>query len=639
MTVINRNDAPNHLFNIPELDFSRDLFAEPLGGSWFTLGTWTIKPRRDERGVEDTVQRQSLLIAPGQFEEIFEYLKSVGNVIHNLGQPGGSINYRGGAEEYKYIPFYQFEVSGALPPGEPLVFLRSATSGNRLFINPDLSLYFELEEKKCGSGIWSDPRRGVDALVHRNRGNLEVVEIQVDYLREYLQARQMSLLIGHYRHLHLFDPPESAIERFVVGEVILGSPGQGAKAILQNWGLRQSITGAPPFLQRRLHFWLEIRPQEIDVDDPWAEEPPFDPYTFVLPTRVGQVAPARWAHFRQTEELKFQGEVCDFMTPVYFRQEVLTKYQGAPGFDLEDNGAISCYNYWGLVRSTARVGNELLATGIGDFAEGVPFEEWPHWKQYAVEPPSPETAKALGQEQTVPDAVNCLVKALDTLNIAFANMAASIGMGTLTSLWGGSLDSLAGRHLKWVYPTNADEDEFLKRATLISTLALESLESASLRNLLKGVGSSLHMNDEEPPQPLGSRNLLQRLTLIAALIENFQPDIAGIPMLVRQAEGKIRITGKLDLQAELEILHRRVREELAPLAFLYDLRTHGGLAHAPNKERVATAAAKLGLPEKNWHRTDYLRLLNIVTDGVYHIVRHLEMATEIIASGGLCEPE
>jgi hypothetical protein len=36
--------------------------------------------------------------------------------------------------------------------------------------------------------------------------------------------------------------------------------------------------------------------------------------------------------------------------------------------------------------------NMQLALGattaaIGDFAEGVPFEERPHWKQYAVEPP------------------------------------------------------------------------------------------------------------------------------------------------------------------------------------------------------------------------------------------------------------
>lgn len=66
------------------------------------------------------------------------------------------------------------------------------------------------------------------------------------------------------------------------------------------------------------------------------------------------------------------------MDRVYFRQEVLTKYEGASGFEVGDDGSVSCHNYWGLVRSTARLGNELLATAIGDFAEGVPFEEWLH---------------------------------------------------------------------------------------------------------------------------------------------------------------------------------------------------------------------------------------------------------------------
>jgi hypothetical protein len=635
--IINRNDAPSHLFNIPELDFSGDLFAERLGGPWFRLGAWTISRRRDERGVEDVVSRQSLLLASEYFAEVFDKLESIGNVIGNLGKPGSSVLYGGEEKEYKYTPFHRFEFPFASAVGEPLVFVHSSTSGIQLIINPDLWLFFELEEKTQGNGIWWwDPRRGVDALIQRvlDQGNLGVAEIRVDYLRKYLQARQMSLLVGHYRHLHLFDPSHSTIGAFVEEDVNLGSSEQGTKVIVQNWGFRQDIPSTPPFLQRRLHLWFEIRPQEIDVDDPWADQPSFDPYTFTLPTRVGPVAPARWKHFRHTEGRTFEGESCDFMSRVCFRQEVLTKYEGASGFDVGDNGSVSCQHYWGLVRSTARVGNELLTTAIGDFAEGVPFEEWPHWKQYAVEPPSPETAKALMQEQSVPDAVNFLVKALNTLNAAFAAMAVSFGVAIREPLWRGSLDSLAGRQLKWVYLATADDDEFLKRSTLVSTLVIESLVGASLRKLLSAMSRNLHMNDENPPRPLGSLKLLQRLTLIAVLIESFQPDIAGIPMLVRQAEGKAKHAGEPDLQAELEISHRRVRDECAPLAFLYDLRNSGGLPHAPNKAGAAAAAAQLGLPEENWHRTDYLGLLKRIAESVYQIIRHLDRATQVIMIRG-----
>jgi len=358
-----------------------------------------------------------------------------------------------------------------------------------------------------------------------------------------------------------------------------------------------------------------------------------------LPTRVGPVAPARWTNFRCIEGRTFEGEACDFMTHIYFRQEVLTKYEGASGFKVADNGSVSCHHYWGLVRSTARIGNELLTTAIGDFAEGVPFEEWPHWQQYAVESPSLETVKVLKQEQTVPKAINFLVNALHALNTAYADMAASLGVGPLEPLWHGSLDSLAGRQLKWVYTTTADDDEFLKRATLVSTLVIEALQPASLRKFLNAVGENLHMNDENPPRPFGSRNLLQRLTLIAVLIENFRTAISEIPILVKRAEGKATNGDEPDLQSELEKSYQRIRTEFAPLAFLYDLRTHGGLAHTPNKAQAGTAAAKLSLPEKNWHRTDYLRLLGLVEESIQQVSKHLEVAAQIVASDELFEPE
>ncbi len=630
-TAINRDDAPSHLFNVPELDFSGDLFVEPLAGLWFRLGAWTITPRRDERGVEDVVSRQSLLLPPQGFAEIFDSLKCVGNVIEHLGEPGGSVRQLGEEKQYSYAPFHRFEFPFTSVTAEPLVFVHSDTSEVQLFINPDLWLFFELEEKTSGHGIWWDPRRGVDALVRRkiDHGNLETVEIRVDYLLKYLQARQMSLVVGHYRHLHLFDPSPSTIGMFVekAEDLTLGSPEQAVKAIVQNWGLRKDILGADPFLQRRLHLWFAISPPAIHLDDPWTDQPSFDPYKFTLPTRLGPVAPARWAAIHSIAGRAFEGEVCDFMDRVTFRQEVLTKYEGASGFSIKDDGSVSCHHYWGLERSTARIGNELLTTAIGDFAEGVPFEEWPHWQQYAVEPPSPETAAALRAEQTVTAAVNSVVEALIEMNVAFAAMAASLGAAIPGALWRGSLDSLAGRQLKWVYPASAGDDEFLKRATLASTLALDALESVPLRRLLAAVGEKLPMNDETLPRPLGSRNLLQRVTLIAGLIEDFRPDITAIPMLVMQAEGKSK-AGESDLQAELETLYRRLREEFAPFAFLYDLRTFGGLAHPPNTTKAADAAVKLGLPNKNWHRADYLRLLNLVADSVHRISRHLENAAE-----------
>jgi hypothetical protein len=67
------------------------------------------------------------------------------------------------------------------------------------------------------------------------------------------------------------------------------------------------------------------------------------------------------------------------------------------------------------------------------------FEEWPHWKQHAVEPPSADTANAFWQEVPIPEAVNSLVRALNRLNAAFTEMAASLGAAITEPLWRGSL--------------------------------------------------------------------------------------------------------------------------------------------------------------------------------------------------------
>ncbi len=135
-------------------------------------------------------------------------------------------------------------------------------------------------------------------------------------------------------------------------------------------------------------------------------------------------------------------------------------------------------------RPVSLLGNELIATAIGDFAEGVPFEEWPHRRQFTVPPPGTKMVTALRAEQTIPDAVNMLARALSDLNVTFLDFARALGVADPEPIWGGSLESLAGRQLKWVYPPNADDDEFLKRATLLSTFVIDGLEPSSLRRLL-----------------------------------------------------------------------------------------------------------------------------------------------------------
>jgi|SRR5579862_2074108 len=95
------------------------------------------------------------------------------------------------------------------------------------------------------------------------------------------------------------------------------------------------------------------------------------------------------------------------------------------------------------------------------------------------------------------------------------------------------------------------------------------------------------------------------------------------------AEGKDSAEFEPDLKDELKGLSTRVHTEFAPLAFLYDLRVFGRLAHPPNRQKAGKAAAQLGLPHGNWHRTDYLSVLRLVAECFDRISAYFDAAIDL----------
>jgi hypothetical protein len=625
MKILDEVAAPAHLFNIPELGFSGTLFAERLNHPWVRLGAVSVNRVR-RRPVDEEYLQYALLLNPGGFAAAFDAFSAIGNVLWLAGKPG--VVHSGGESQYE--PFYQFDIGHPVVTAEPLVVPEPDADPAQLFINPDLWLFLELRERNAGSGVWHDPRRQIDALVRRIEGDFEVVEIRTEYLRRYLQARQMSLLIARYQQCLFYDLPAEARGIFVSEDLTLGSPESGVKAIFENWGLTQGSLGDSDYLQRRLHLWYQIEPPERSAD--LSESSTIDVFSFTFPTADGPVAPGRWKRVQNPNAQAFAGVDGGFMDSIYFRQEVLTKYEGTAGYRVSDDGSVSCSYYWGLTRSTNRIGNELLSTAIGDFAEGVPLEEWPHWKQYAVDPPDAAAFAALRGEPKLPEVVNDVFDSLQRLNASFRSLGNAAGVSLSADLWQGSLEGLAARQLKWVYRTGANDDEFLKRATLASTLFLDGLTVSPMREFLSSLGAGLHQSFDVARSTLGSRNLLQRATLIAMLLAHLRPNRDDLVQLVENAEGKSQ-NPDADLQAELEEYRKQAKAIFAPLAFLYDLRLSGGLAHPPNNENAKASAQKLGLPAGNWHRTHFLALLQLIEASVQQIADQLEMSVSVLNDG------
>lgn len=621
--MFSRDQLPESLFAISSLDFAIELFNDPIETAWFCLGSSSVGA-----GLDNTrhVMRRCFLIRPGSLRRAFAGLNAIGNSIGDLGLPSISTTHRpAGGQTYHYQPAHEFDLNHSGIRVEPLVSERVGERSSVFLINADLCLHLGLEETNSGSSVWVESRTGTEVLRQRSSADtFRVVEIQRNYLLRYLRDRRRALVVGHYADARVDRPTPEERALFVPGRVELerARPYRAKVFVISaplHGALSRRFDGA---LHRQMHLWFCISPPALDTARTWQEQPTFDVHAFTLPTHDGDVAPERFkvsANF----DLPFAGVDGDFMARVFFRQEVIERYQDSSTFSVADNGAIHCGSFWGLYRSTRLHGNEYISTAIGDFGQGVPYNEWQHWQRYAIPPPGRASLGVAASEPPIATGGTELVEAPEELNGAFgiANFDAGLDGGRL---WDGDIDSVAGHRLKRYYRGEAADDAFLERATLIATLVTEEIRAAAIRPFLQHFGSNLHLSFANQPTTLQSRALLQRMALVIAIQGALRPDRTEMPSLVRRAEGADQ-SGEPEIRRELGNLFATVRTTFSPLAFIYDLRNVAGIAHRPDLARVGKIVQQLGLPREHWRRSDFLRLLTTVTNCVSSIARILRL--------------
>jgi hypothetical protein len=73
-----------------------------------------------------------------------------------------------------------------------------------------------------------------------------------------------------------------------------------------------------------------------------------------------------------------------FLTPVYFKREVLLPYAAEPNRYRMSRFRLECLSLWGLDMSFSTQG--LVEVYLGDLGERLPSDEWGHWLSYNVPP-------------------------------------------------------------------------------------------------------------------------------------------------------------------------------------------------------------------------------------------------------------
>jgi len=73
-----------------------------------------------------------------------------------------------------------------------------------------------------------------------------------------------------------------------------------------------------------------------------------------------------------------------FLTPIYFKKEVLNKYYSEPKKYQVSEQSISYLDFWQI--SIDKTNENLIQVYLGDIGKHLPFKEQLHWKQYNIAP-------------------------------------------------------------------------------------------------------------------------------------------------------------------------------------------------------------------------------------------------------------
>lgn len=290
------------------------------------------------------------------------------------GKPGFSQSWAGGKEVTTY---HRFGTDGGV---RPLVLYRSFHDAFPQYVEIDeeFRLYHDLAEDKTRRLLLAFDESGREIEVVRF--SPREVQAQLKYLRQFQAGTGLHLAIYvdsiRYSNIPLGKIPATELERIEAGgatrwrrniancdfkeefetfsrmlcKVILAPPAPGKSGV---WPFKDDDR------ERKVAFI-------IGVDENGNElEHTSDPGALSNYFGANPGAP-------------------HYLTPIYFRREVLAKYFAEPERYSVSDGRLACLSMW-----SCQIDNDLrshVVVFLGDLGRDLPYEEQLHWRQYNVVP-------------------------------------------------------------------------------------------------------------------------------------------------------------------------------------------------------------------------------------------------------------
>ena len=278
-------------------------------------------------------------------------------------------------QDVQYIRSYK------APEFEPLVILQHFYSAV-----PDV-LHIS-EEFKLLMNLWQDPKSG-DYYEIKDDGSKELsirykdkrIEVRTPLLKRYMAARQLDAV--------LFIDTRVSVE--YAGDVAdfsdLEFEGQVSNELMY---LSQSVGRLPPSDARvgSLVFAKRILPappQETCGIWPWDEADPADYPEFI----IGEDEYGKPVKYTCDPDClaNYFGKNPDaphYLTPVFFKPEVLQRYYDDSDLYTVSDGHLSCASMWNVKIDNGNP--NCVVVFLGDIGRDIPESHWAHWLSHNVPP-------------------------------------------------------------------------------------------------------------------------------------------------------------------------------------------------------------------------------------------------------------
>lgn len=328
---------------------------------------WTVLYDSEGTGAKPVSTVSYSVLAPQTLRS--EFLDEEGwDVLIGWGRPG-TITTFGETRTTSYVPF------GNDDGWEPLVIVTDSagTRDAQVLLNQEFLLVFELFEDE-GTGrfvsVAEDGSEIVVAEVSRSK-----VRVRSSYLARYRALKQLDLWLYTETISHFPDlGREHDFEHFARKWKTEDSSGMNHVGL--TFGYPTSIFRAKKFLN----------PPPLEACNLWEykDRRKSFPEFIIGEDELGQLMRFTCDPSRLANNFGENQDAPNYLTPVFFRSEVLQKYYSNPELYTVTDGSISCKGRWHFKLDNDH--SEYVAAFLGDLGRDLPQTERLYWQGFNIAP-------------------------------------------------------------------------------------------------------------------------------------------------------------------------------------------------------------------------------------------------------------